>query len=287
MYKSILAVILFSSLVINANGSDVSTHQNPQFSFSYWNDNFGLQKQLEGVVPPGDDDFMTASWRFEVGLGDNILWRSLEVYYAIFTNRVANNRFDLVAGRYSQEFRRGPWLFKISGGLLVRGSLGGAWLQNQFHASQGYGEVDLPYLSQNRVGGLLYARAAYEVLSHKNNSIQAYSTTALRLGAGPTNFRMGVEGARIFSNDRLPLRGSVTLRLGYAHYLRPSAVMEPHFNYGPVAGLQVGSVYKERVGLAFWFTENQYGLSDPHYGITLSYRNGGLRLPQFHSVMFP
>ncbi len=41
------------------------------------------------------------------------------------------------------------------------------------------------------------------------------------------------------------------------------------------------------MGMALWFTENQYGLSDPHYGITLSYGNKELRLPQFHSVMFP
>jgi hypothetical protein len=283
MYKSILAVILFGSLFINANCSDVRVHKNPQFSFSYWNDNFGYQKQLEGIVPLGDDDFMTASWRLEVGLGDDKLWHSLELYYAIFTNRMENNRFDLVAGRYTREFRRGPWLFKIGGGLLLRG----AWLQNHFHTLQGYTEVDLPYISRKRAGGLLYARAAYDVLTYKNNTIQAYTTTALRLGAGPTNLRVGVEWMRFFSTDNLPLRGSVTLRLGYAHYLLPSAVMEPHFNHGPVAGIQVESVYQDRFGLALWFTENQYGLSDPHYGITVSYRNKGLRLPRFHSVMFP
>ena len=63
--------------------------------------------------------------------------------------------------------------------------------------------------------------------------------------------------------------------------------MDPHFKYGPVAGIQAGIVMMDRYGLAMWFTENQYGLADPHYGITLSYRKQGLLLPKLHSVMFP
>lgn len=287
MPKLIVISLLCGLFATSVESADSLKYQMPQINLSYWNDNFGLQSQLKDVITPGDDDNMTASWRLEVGLGDQTVWHGLELYYAIFTNREENYRFDLLAGRYSKVLTRGPFIFKLGAGMIFRGDFGGGWLQNSFHESQGYEPVDLAYLEQSRVGGLFYSRIAYNLIHIEDNFIQVYNSSALRVGAGPTNLRAGLEAGKSFSCKHLPVRGSITLRGGYAHYLRSSDVMKPHFKYGPVAGIQAGIVIRDQFGLALWFTENQYGLEDPHYGITMSYRKQGLVLPKLHSVMFP
>ena len=281
-----LMILLSCSAVVSADEIPANS-KNPQIILSYWNDNWPFQNQLADIITPGDDDHMTASWRLELATGDPAYLRAGELYYAIFTNRQENYRFDMLAWRYAHEFQREKWRYKLGGGFLIRGAMGWYWIQNNYHAARGYSPVDLPYLEKWRFGGLFYGRAVRDILDLGKIHLQGYATTALRLGAGPTSIRSGLEAKHNWQLKHTPLRGQFLGRLGYAHYLRPREVIEPHFRYGTVTGVYAGAVWKDRWGLALWFTENQYGLNDPHYGLTLIYRHNGLMLRGLHGVMFP
>ncbi len=260
---------------------------NPQISFSYWNDNFAFQRQLSSVIPPGDDDYLTASFRLEGAWGSRKDWRGLELYYAIFTNRSEGHRFDMLAGRWFRERQMDTWRYKVGVGGLIRGPLGGGAIQDSYHRLRGYSEVDLPYLEEWRFGVLFYGRLARDLLKVGNTSLSAYTSSALRLGAGPTNLRVGMEAETSQKIPRLPVRVTLLGRVGYAHYLKPREVIEAHFSQGMVVGVYLGMVLQDKIALSTWVTENQYGLDDPHYGVTLSYRFAGLILPKLDSIMFP
>lgn len=260
---------------------------NPQFTFSYWNDNFAYQKQLSSLIPPGDDDFMTASWRLEIQVGDSTVRQGGEFYYAIFTNRDDMTRFDILAGRWFREFQQEQWKIKYGLGALLRGNFGGAKIQNAFHDWQGYERLELEYLPEDRVGLLVYGRIARDIAQWKLANLQMYSSTALRIGAGPSNFRLGLEYETNQPFKEIPLRWLMMVRVGYAYYVQPNQIIEPYFSRGPVFGLLVGLQFADSYGAYLWITENQYGLSDPHYGLTLSYRSKSLISPKLHSIMFP
>jgi hypothetical protein len=214
-------------------------------------------------------------------------WHGLELYYAIFTNRAENHRFDMLAGRWFREMERNEWRYKLGLGGLVRGNLGGGEIQNNYHRVRGYSDVDLPYLDEWRFGVLFYGRISYELLKVGQSGLHAYSTSALRLGAGPTNLRIGLEGEHSAAIPGLPVSVTLIARVGYAHYLSPREVIEAHFSQGMVLGVFAGFVFREQFALSTWITENQYGLHDPHYGLTLSYRIRDLILPRLDSVIFP
>lgn len=260
---------------------------NPQLTLSYWNDNFAYQKQVSSIIPPGDDDFMTASWRIEVLDGDQVKNQGGELYYAIFTNRTELTRFDMLAFRWFKEFQPMQWKYKIGLGCLMRGNFGGSKFQNAFHEWQGYDRVELDYLPRRRIGLLFYGRAARMLSLWKQANLQLYTSTALRVGSGPSNARFGLEYETNQAVKPLPVRWLILLRLGYAYYVQPNQIIEPYFSRGPVAGILFGIQIKQKYAVYTWMTENQYGLHDPHYGLTLSYRLNSLIPPKLHSIMFP
>lgn len=282
---SVLIVITLLAQTIKSQAAPAAL--NCQISFSYWNDNFTFQKQLRNIITPGDDDFMTASFRLEVAQGSPLDWRGLEMYYAIFTNRAQKHRFDMLAGRWFRDVQHHKWNTKYAVGGLIRGNMGGDKIQNFYHSIRGYSGVELPYLQDVRMGLLLYGRVARVLKQFRNSNLQAYNTTALRLGAGPTNFRLGMEFETHNRSQWMPLEWTLTARLGYAYYLTSRTVIQPQFDQGVVTGIFYGMKLDDKLGLSFWFTENQYGLDDPYYGMTVTYRAHDLNLPKLHSVIFP
>ncbi len=132
MPKIISRFVFLGLLFSTAFCTDSLNLYNRQVNFSYWNDNVGFQRQIKGLLPLGDDDFMTASWRLDIGTGDAKMWDGVELYFAIFTNRIDKNRFDLLSVRYYKEFSKEDWFFKVGTGALVCGNFGGGWIQINF-----------------------------------------------------------------------------------------------------------------------------------------------------------
>ena len=258
-----------------------------QLSLSYWNDNVFFQKQLASVRPMGDDDFMTASFRFQLAHAVNDHWVSLESYYAIFTDRVGNYRFDIFSLRRTVEIQSTFIKWKLGYGGVVRGDLGGDRIQNVYHHLRGYSRVALPQLDGYRFGftGLIKASHPVDILPALQ--LEPYVSSVLRVGAGPTGVRAGVESTTPWVLPNLRAQGSLQLRLGYVNYLLAHTLIEPAFDQGVVFGIMWNTILDDHWGLSLWYTENQYGLDDPHYGMTLHHRPDGVRFGGLGAVMFP
>jgi len=280
-----LSILLL--ITVSLAGQDARTLAGQQFSFSYWNDNHQLQRPLAVLRPPGDDDLMTASFRLQHAGMRHGVWRANELYYAIFTDKQGGYRFDMLALRRSHEHKRGRLLLKYGYGLLIRGNFGGGELQNKYHAYMGYRLVELPYVSGYRAGILGLFRGAYRVVNHARLQITPYSMVNLRLGAGPTAARAGVEASFPWEIDYLKSQGSFDLRLGYVDYLWANDIIRPAFDKGLVRGIMWNLEVRRQLGLSLWFSENQYGHDDPYYGITLHFGTNHIKFGGFSSIMFP
>ena len=283
--KTWLVVLL---LMLGAgSGEGKVFYSKHQLSLSYWNDNHLLQRYISRFRAPGDDDYMTASFRLQIAGPRKTVWLADELYYSIFTDKANNYRFDLLSWRRSREFRQGNFLVKLGYGGLIRGNFGGGALQNGYHELEGYQLVELPYLNGYRAGILGLLRLAYPLVPFGEVRVDPYFTANLRIGAGPTAVRTGIETRIPWSIPALSSIGSFDLRVGYVNYLWANDLIRPAFDAGIVTGLMWNVQIHENYGLSLWYSENQYGLDDPYYGISLHYSPGEIKFGGFSSVMFP
>ncbi|MCF7807121.1 MAG: hypothetical protein K9M49_09825 [Candidatus Marinimicrobia bacterium] len=287
MFRKIFLGILFLVLPLSWVLGGENTLDAKQISISYWNDNHLIQRQLSAFRLPGDDDYMTASFRLQFSQIGRINLRSFEFYYSIFTDRDQGYRYDMFAYRLAREGVHKGWSYRYAAGGLIRGDLGGDELQNAYHRANGYQLVELDQLPGYRLGGIGLIKLSRSVIESTWLSIQPFVTLNARIGAGPSAIRTGVESTFPWSLGNLAVNGSLQLRLGYVNYLVANDIIEPAFDKGPVFGIMLNMALVEKLGISFWYTENQYGLNDPHYGLTLHFSTTAPRFGGFSAVMFP
>lgn len=246
-----------------------------QVAFGYWNDNIDWEKSLSSVMKIGKDDYATASfWLLIATDWNNVQWM-LDSYLTILTDREADYRTDLLTIRLSQSR---PLVFgelQYGTGLIASGNFGGSEIQNGYHKLRDIDVVELTY-DEARLTGLIgllsWENELYRLNRFQINNRICY---ALRHRAGPSDVHAALEfnyGDRV---TRLSSSYRVQTMLGYTHYHRVRRQLTRVFGSGLFGGGLISVELYDRYSAALWFTNNQYGRRQPHFGITFVFGKSG------------
>jgi len=265
----------------------LSNRKNYQVTFGYWNDNYILDDVLKHLFKPGPDDYVTASFWLQTALEDHGNWWLLDSYYNILTFQTGNYRADLLSFRISKEENL-PWgSLQVGTGIITRGNFGGSDIQNSYHRLFGYEENHLPYLIKNETGILFFLKAEPVLFSISNNELKGYLANSLRTAAGPSNFRLGIDQVFQHRFFQRKILAQLQLRAGVIRYYLEDAQVSPLFKQGYTWGILISMGYIKHFGGSLWLTRNQYGLHQPHIGISVTLGWNGNRLSDLSEITFP
>lgn len=261
--------------------------QDYHIKLSYWNDNFGYQGAIREIIPPGKDDGVTAAFRLQYGQYHQNQMTDLDLYYAILTNRKENYRMDLIALRVTNE-RKLKWGNLLLGaGFIGQGNFGGATIQNWYHKVKGYTQVDLDYLDGSAVGFTATGRVLKNIWEYDKTTASIFAGTSLRTGTSASYLRGGMIINQSFMLPPLKLPGRIQLMSSIFHYFPSMDVFDPLFQEGVMVGGMISLNVIPHGVVSGWMTLNQYGLNNPHYGMTLAYQSKTFHPGNLRGFLFP
>jgi hypothetical protein len=258
-----------------------------QASAGYWNDNFVVQKLLGAPVKQGKDDFETASFWLQVALEKPGTWWFLDVYYNVLTNKEGNYRTDLLTLRLSLEKESSRGGLYCGTGVIASGNFGGGTLQNAYHRCIDSDRVRLPYPEKDRAGLIGFMRFKPIFWSSDHVSVKGYVSNSYKGSVGPSNIRAGMEFELLTYHVKKSCILHLQTQAGYFNYYLQGKYLSPLFKKGFLWGLLLSGGKPGNYNVAVWFTSNQYGLEQPHFGITLSFRWNGSRMSDLCDIEYP
>ncbi len=258
-----------------------------QITFGYWNDNLIIDKIFNQKIKQGDDDFVTASFWNQISYNREKSWWFLDSYFNIITNKKLNYRIDLLSIQISTNKKLLIGYLHVGSGIIASGDLGGDRLQKTYHKFFGYRRLTLPYKSDKKYGLLL--KQNYKILLFSLNHLQTniYLGNSYRSKVGPSIIRSGLT-ADLFTycfNKTIFLQFQTTTR--YMRYYKLNYTFAPLFNNGFSWGTLFSLGFPKKICISTWFTSNQYGLKQPHYGFLLTFGWQGNRLSDLLNIEFP
>jgi len=260
-----------------------------QTTFGYWNDNLLYPEGFGGVDRTGRDDFVTASFWFQVARG----WRSrswlfLDAYYSIVTNRRRAGRTDMLAVRFSFE-RPLPWgRVQLGSGVVANGDYGGDGIQNAYHGMTGVKKLNLSYAGKTTVGGIFLTRFSFPIRHAGPFMLDGCLANDFRTAAGPSRYGLDLS-LRVPSlyTGRSIILGLETLTGCFRYYHRRGS-LSTLFNRGVMWGAMMSCGLKDRgVQASGWITGNRYGGEQLHYGVTVTFGWNGTRTVGLGDMSFP
>jgi hypothetical protein len=303
--KRILEVVLIIIILILSNntgiceeGESSEFHSYPSIktiakpikwtiTAGYWNDNFVLDKIFNQEVNQGNDDHVTASFWLQSGFKFDNKWLFFDVFQNIITNKKDSTRTDLLTFRPSLVLTYPHAIFRIGLGFIATGNFAGEAIQNGYHNTFGYEEVNLGYIGENNIG--LVGLLKFKPIFYENEKwlLNGFLINSVRSGVGPSNYRLGLE---LSVEQRLgmglhPLE--IQGQVGFIDYYHLEDYLEPHFKEGICAGVLVSSKLFNSARFNCWITSNQYGLNQPHFGFSLTIGNYINRIHDLSDVSFP
>ena len=288
MKKIFTPAIMMILVSIQLCASPLPEHRpNYQVTIAYWNDNFINQNFFEKFLKVGNDDYVTFSALSQIAWQGPRNRLIVDLYYNILTNKRENLRFDLFTLRYSLEKDTRFALMQIGTGLVTRGNIGGARIQNTYHRLFGYNTVDLSYVDKTVAGLLFLTKVEPYLLKTSNHTLKVSFINIYRTAAGPSNFRLGLSAIQRITPKNSKICFCLYEQLGYLHYYSRDELTKPLFNEGLGYGLIFSGIYSNRYGISFWTTENQYGRHNSHYGLMFTYNPCKGFAPRLSDTMVP
>jgi len=135
---------------------------------------------LDASIGRGADDQFTAGFRLDtvgafptpwsdslVASANLALYTDTQYYALAYTGAVVHPPWRMDAGSVQFLLTKtwGPWTLDYGGGVVVRGNLGGGFLQNTFHGQIKDVEYNLPYKGDFLAGPFVTTTASYQVLN--------------------------------------------------------------------------------------------------------------------------
>lgn len=265
------------------------THPFPhmQISISYWNDNFFFQRQIRNLIESGDDDFMTASFQLQVARWLNPDWWYGDIFFTILTNREEAYRTDLLAVRLIREWNQDPYSLRLGSGAIIQGKFGGKQLQNWYHDLYDYKTVDLQYSKIQNLGFMFYFRGRWEMVKNTQWRNAVFLANSYRSAAGPSHLRTGLVIDYYVPTQYSQLCFKMEGLIGYVTYYHLDSVLDQMFDQGLMWGGLTTVGWKKGLSLSVWMTKNQYGLQDPHFGLSVTFGWIGTSFWDLSDSMFP
>lgn len=255
-------------------------------SFGYANDNFIIGNQINNFVGkrlfPELDDRVTTSFFMTVVVPDDNTQYRADLFYHVLTDRTTQYRTDLIAIRAAAAKDFGLFRARAGIGAFLTGNLGGANIQNSFHDVIGVKSVSLPYTSSKNGGVIISGRGEYFLVDRQSFNILPFVSFLYASNTIPNFVRSGFSFLFPLQNTHW------SVSLGYTHRYRVSTAFTNIFGSALYAGI-VGEVpLSEHYALAGWITQDQFGQkNDVHFGLTMSWTNGGVRQLMVKDINFP
>ncbi|MBN1291543.1 MAG: hypothetical protein JXB48_06855, partial [Candidatus Latescibacteria bacterium] len=258
-----------------------------QTTIGYWNDNFIFEEILGNEIRQGKDDYVTASFWCQIAVNVKNKQQYIDVYHNILTNKTGNYRTDLLSIRYTFEKDTSIGSFRFGPGIISNGNFGGKNIQNGYHKIRGVPAVNLPYTGKENTGIIVYFKYQPELWSYKRLKCKGYVSNSFRSAVGPSNFRAGT----VFDiRSRTVKRKYVfqfQVNTGYIDYYRSEKYISPLFDNGITWGTLFSAGIIQKFIVAAWITGNQYGLKQPHFGISMTCGWNGGRMNDLSDVAYP
>jgi len=267
--------------------SSVGDRPDFQFTFAYWNDNFDYEKSLSDFMKIGKDDYVTASFWLQVASEWNSIHWLLDSYLSVLTDREAGYRTDLLTIRLSQvkPFSFGKLQYGV--GIVLSGNFGGSAIQNSYHKIRNIEEIDLNYDDEGLTGITGFLRWEKELYRFNRFNISNHVANSLRHRAGPSNINAGLAANYVGGSIWLISSYHMQTYLGYTYYNRVRKQLSNIFGSGIVVGGLISVVVKSKSSVALWFTHNQYGRGQPHFGITIGFGLNDSRIFDLKDIFIP
>ncbi|MCE5252143.1 hypothetical protein LLG96_18230 [bacterium] len=263
------------------------TRQNFQTSVGYWNDNFIVPRLFGEKLNQGKDDFETASFWLQTAREKTGIWWFFDAYYNILTNKKGKYRTDLLTFRLSLEKEFSFGSLRLGTGIIASGNFGGETLQNGYHRISGTTHLSLPYAEKDRRGIIGLARYHHSLWRTNAMRFNGYVSNSLRTSVGPCNVRTGLEMHVVTRPLKRAYVLHVQAQAGYFHYYRTGRYMSPLFREGFMWGMLFSGGRAGKYNIGLWFTDNQYGLDQPHFGISMIIGWNRNRMSDLSDVTFP
>ena len=258
-----------------------------QTSVAYWNDNILSPERINIKYLNGKDDYVTASFLLQIAFENHDNWWFLDFYHNILTNKHGKYRTDLLTCRLSIEKLISTGSVRFGAGIIANGNFGGKTIQNGYHKLVNINQVELPYVEKEETGFIALLR--YEPVLWRSEHIRfkGYAANSYRSAAGPSKLSTGL----ILNVTKRPIRKTYVLYLqtgtGYINYYHSGKYISPLFDNGLIWGVLLSGGNTGKYCVAVWITGNQYGLEQPHYGISFSFGWNGSRMFDLSDITFP
>lgn len=258
-----------------------------QATLGYWNDNLIFGDKSGKAFKDGEDDFVTASFWLQITLETPPRLWYFDLYHNILTNRREDYRTDLFTIRVSieQEFCLG--FLRLGSGVIANGNFGGEAVQNWYHRLRNYDTIELPYSVKDKMGLTIFFSHKLIFWMNDNIFLKGCTANSYRTAAGPSNFNTRIELNAITH----PLKKRFILHfqtsVGYVDYYHLNGYLSPLFDNGLMWSALISGGYVGKLKIAVWYTNNQYGLGQPHFGISFTFGWNGSRLSDLGDVLFP
>jgi len=258
-----------------------------QATVGYWNDNFIHEDFFGEDVAEGGDDYVTASFWFQFGIGKTGRWLLIDIYHNILTNKSKEYRTDLLTGRFSVEGVSRFGTYQGGIGIIANGDYGGGKLQNAYHRMTGARRLDLGYVGRREAGVVLFARIEPVIWKYESFILKGYAANSYRSGVGPSNVRTGLEAAGAQKTVLNCCILHCRVRGGFIGYYLRDKYLSPIFDRGFTWSAMVSLGRINRWNGSFWVTSNQYGRNKPHFGISWTFGWNGTRMSDLSDIAYP
>ena len=258
-----------------------------QIHAGYWNDNFITRKVFGEIITNGKDDNVTASFWIQFSKQTQDFRWIYDVYHNIITNKSQNYRTDLLTLRLSLLKVTGIGSFQFGSGIIANNNFGGRALQNGYHSLFNLDRVELPYTKQTMNGMISFFRYSPTFWDKNHMKLNGYVSNSSQSRVIPSNNKAGLEGEVIIHSQHETHFFRIQTQAGYIIYYLKGRYMSHIFDNGFTYSMLVSKSITDTLYLSSWFTKNQYGIHQPHFGLALSYGLSGKRMIDIHDITYP
>lgn len=253
----------------------------------YWNDNFILKNILGKKVTQGKDDYVTASFWLQVAHERSPGKWFLDIYHNILTNKQCKYRTDLLTLRLSIERDTVMGPVRFGTGFIANGNYGGEELQNRYHKLRNIDQIHIPYAPKSRSGITFFGSYKPQLWNRKNIKLKGYLLHSYHAVVGPSNVKTGIDVHTITHYHGWVSFLNIQAQFGYVDYYHKSEYLSPLFRNGFSWGMLVSGGFSNIGSIAIWMIHNQYGMNQPHFGISFAFRGNRSSMSDLSDISFP
>ena len=239
-----------------------------QIRFGYWNDNFLIDNVFGKSINKGRDDNVTAGFMLQASCINSRNLLFLDIFHSILANKSRNYRTDVIIARFLLKKNTKWGSYTIGPGILSNNNYGGETLQNGYHSLTGIRQVKLPYLKDNRTGITIFTNIKTNIFLDTSQKLKASISHSYRNVILPNVGKIGIEYSMKKTMKSRPGIFAYQIYAGYLNFYKSEKYFKSMFDDGIMTGFMISYGVAGKYQLSTYLTTNQYGLKQPHFGVS-------------------